>query len=318
MQRRHSLPSTGNATTHRGMFRENSGDRGRDHGSLRAGLFARVHLVCQQGFEDVNKRVSRLTANIPLFHGNLCPLSFVDVPDRAYIDGVLAIYELNRVEVVRDMFVWAYERSCGRHSAIRQSSGKPDPLHLRYRALVAELVAEVVRGNGQEGCDCPGSATCGGAGLTGGPGTLRRNREDRDHEPPRRQHRALPPAADRIPGVATRLALTGFEEDRERGLVDYVTPTCNVFEVTEERAFRSDRCKFQEVRPERLRLSCSTAPYPSSFSISDPTLSNRTSPKGFPSNMTPVDGTPVGRVSAGTSIRFPILVFRSASRFSAT
>ena len=114
-------------------------------------FFALVHFAYLQSFEDVNKRVSRLTANIPLIRGNLCPLSFVDVPERAYIDGVLAIYELNRVELLRDVFVWAYERSCARYSAVRQSLGEPDPFRLRHRALVAELVAAVVRtGMGRE------------------------------------------------------------------------------------------------------------------------------------------------------------------------
>ena len=108
-------------------------------------FFALVHLAYLQGFEDVNKRVSRLAANVPLIRGNLCPLSFVDVPERAYIDGVLAIYELNRVELLRDVFVWAYERSSARYSAVRQSLGEPDPFRLRYRALVADLVAAVVR-----------------------------------------------------------------------------------------------------------------------------------------------------------------------------
>ena len=108
-------------------------------------FFALVHLAYLQGFEDVNKRVSRLAANIPLIRGNLCPLSFVDVPERAYIDGVLAIYELNRVELLRDVFVWAYERSSARYSAVRQSLGEPDPFRLRYRTLVAEAVAAVVR-----------------------------------------------------------------------------------------------------------------------------------------------------------------------------
>ena len=108
-------------------------------------FFALVHLAYLQGFEDVNKRVSRLAANIPLIRGNVCPLSFVDVPERAYIDGVLAIYELNRIELLRDVFVWAYERSSARYSAVRQSLGEPDPFRLRYRALVAELVAAVVR-----------------------------------------------------------------------------------------------------------------------------------------------------------------------------
>ena len=107
-------------------------------------FFALVHLAYLQGFEDVNKRVSRLAANIPLIRGNLCPLSFVDVPERAYIDGVLAIYELNRVELLRDVFIWAYERSSARYSAVRQSLGEPDPFRMRYRALVAEVVAAVV------------------------------------------------------------------------------------------------------------------------------------------------------------------------------
>ena len=108
-------------------------------------FFALVHLAYLQGFEDVNKRVSRLAANVPLIRGNLCPLSFVDVPERAYIDGVLAVYELNRVELLRDVFVWAYGRSSARYSTVRQSLGEPDPFRLRYRTLIAEVVAAVVR-----------------------------------------------------------------------------------------------------------------------------------------------------------------------------
>ena len=108
-------------------------------------FFVLVHLAYLQGFEDVNKRASRLSTNISLIRDNLCPLSFVDVPERAYIDGVLAIYELNRVELLREVFVWAYERSSARYSAVRQSLGEPDPFRLHYRALIAELVAAVVR-----------------------------------------------------------------------------------------------------------------------------------------------------------------------------
>ncbi|MDE0055218.1 MAG: Fic family protein, partial [Gammaproteobacteria bacterium] len=36
--------------------------------------------------------------------------------------------------------------SSARYSAVRQSLGEPDPFRLRYRTLVAELVAAVVRG----------------------------------------------------------------------------------------------------------------------------------------------------------------------------
>lgn len=108
-------------------------------------FFVMVHLPYLQPFEDVNKRVSRLAANISLIRNNLCPLSFVDVPDRAYIDGMLGVYELNRVELMRDVFVWAYERSCARYSAVRRSLGEPDPFRLRYRDLIAETLSGIVR-----------------------------------------------------------------------------------------------------------------------------------------------------------------------------
>lgn len=109
-------------------------------------FFAMVHLPYLQPFEDVNKRVSRLAVNLPLIRLNLCPLSFVDVPERAYIDGILGVYELKRIELLRDVFVWAYDRSCARYSAVRRSLGEPDAFRLRYRTFVAEMVADVVRG----------------------------------------------------------------------------------------------------------------------------------------------------------------------------
>jgi Fic family protein len=54
-------------------------------------FFAMVHLPYLQPFEDVNKRVSRLAANIPLIRHNLSPLSFVGVPERAYLAATLAV-----------------------------------------------------------------------------------------------------------------------------------------------------------------------------------------------------------------------------------
>ncbi|OGR14889.1 MAG: hypothetical protein A2097_14665 [Desulfobacula sp. GWF2_41_7] len=56
------------------------------------------------------------------------------------------MYELNRIELLRDVFVWAYERSCARYSAVRQSLGEPDPFRLKYRELIAETVRGIVPG----------------------------------------------------------------------------------------------------------------------------------------------------------------------------
>ncbi|MEX2515390.1 MAG: Fic family protein [Gammaproteobacteria bacterium] len=108
-------------------------------------FFVMVQLPYLQPFEDVNKRVSRLAANLPLIRDNLCPLSFVDVPERAYVEGILGVYELNRIELLADVFVWAYERSCARYSAVRRSLGEPDAFRLRHRAIIAETVANIVR-----------------------------------------------------------------------------------------------------------------------------------------------------------------------------
>lgn len=109
-------------------------------------FFLMVHLPYLQPFEDVNKRVSRLAANIPLIKGNLSPLSFIDVPERAYIDALLGIYETNRIELLRDVFVWAYERSCQQYVAVRSQLVPPDTFRLRYRTALAEAVCAIVRG----------------------------------------------------------------------------------------------------------------------------------------------------------------------------
>jgi hypothetical protein len=108
-------------------------------------FFLMVHLPYLQPFEDVNKRVSRLAANIPFIRHNLCPLSFIDVPQQAYVDAMIGVYELNRVELLRDVFVWAYERSCQQYVAVKQNLVLPDIFRLRYRQVLTEVVAGIVK-----------------------------------------------------------------------------------------------------------------------------------------------------------------------------
>ncbi|MEM9480470.1 MAG: Fic family protein, partial [Verrucomicrobiota bacterium] len=52
-------------------------------------FFMMVQLPYLQPFEDVNKRVSRLAANISLVQRNLCPLSFTDVTQDDYVSALL-------------------------------------------------------------------------------------------------------------------------------------------------------------------------------------------------------------------------------------
>lgn len=108
-------------------------------------FFVMVQLPYLQPFDDVNKRTSRLAANIPFIKANLSPLSFTDVLRDIYTEAVLAVYELNRIELLKDVFIWAYGRSTLRYAAVRQSLGEPDPFRLRYRAALRQLVGDVIR-----------------------------------------------------------------------------------------------------------------------------------------------------------------------------
>jgi Fic/DOC family len=108
-------------------------------------FFVMVQLPYLQPFDDVNKRVSRLAANIPFIKGNLSPLSFAEVPRQIYTEAVLGIYELTRIDLLKDVFIWAYEQSAARYAAVRQILGEPDPFRLHYREQLRELIADLVR-----------------------------------------------------------------------------------------------------------------------------------------------------------------------------
>ena len=108
-------------------------------------FFVMVQLPYLQPFDDVNKRVSRLAANIPLIKANLVPLSFEDVPRELYTEAMLGVYEMTRIELLRDVFIWAYGRSAARYAAVRQSLGEPDPFRLQHRSALREVVGAVIR-----------------------------------------------------------------------------------------------------------------------------------------------------------------------------
>lgn len=51
---------------------------------------------------------------------------------------------MGRVELLRDLFIWAYERSTQEYVAIRQQLAEPDPLRLTHRSLIKDTVRAVV------------------------------------------------------------------------------------------------------------------------------------------------------------------------------
>ncbi|MFN7728231.1 MAG: Fic family protein [Bdellovibrio sp.] len=107
-------------------------------------FFSLVHLSYLQAFEDVNKRTARIAANIPLIKKNLNPLSFVDVDQETYIKSLLGVYENNNINLFRDLYLWAYRRSCQRYSAIQQGMGEPNLLKLKYRTEIQDIIRGII------------------------------------------------------------------------------------------------------------------------------------------------------------------------------
>jgi len=108
-------------------------------------FFVLVHLSYLQAFEDVNKRTARLACNIPFIKGNLCPLSFTDVPRDDYLAALLMIYEINNVEPMRELFTNAYLRSCKQYDAAKESLGEIDAYRIQYRTQRKAVMGQIIK-----------------------------------------------------------------------------------------------------------------------------------------------------------------------------
>jgi len=108
-------------------------------------FFLLVHLSYLQPFEDVNKRTSRLSCNIPFIKNNLCPLSFTDVARDDYTAAILAIYEKNDIEPMLELFIWAYFRSCEQYGIVKKSLGEIDVFRIQYRQQRKMIMGQIVK-----------------------------------------------------------------------------------------------------------------------------------------------------------------------------
>lgn len=113
---------------------------------LEAAFFLWVNLAYLQPFEDGNKRVSRVAANIPLMLYNQAPLSFLDVDREDYALAMMGVYEACDVSMAVDLFDWTYRRSQTKYKVVSESLGAPDPFRVKYREALNEAVGMVVRG----------------------------------------------------------------------------------------------------------------------------------------------------------------------------
>ena len=111
---------------------------------VEAAFFLWVNLAYLQPFADGNKRTSRLSANMPLMLHNCAPLSFLDVERTDYATAMLGIYEQRNVAAAVELFEFIYRRAIQKYSVLRASLAAPDPLRMRYRQALNELMQFVV------------------------------------------------------------------------------------------------------------------------------------------------------------------------------
>jgi Fic family protein len=113
------------------------------HDFYEQSFFLLVHLAYLQVFADVNKRTSRLSANIPLIKNNLVPLSFNGIDKDDYISAILAVYELNDVHPLAELYVFSYKRTCQEYSATLDVLGF-DEVRIRYRRERREMLRYII------------------------------------------------------------------------------------------------------------------------------------------------------------------------------
>jgi prophage maintenance system killer protein len=108
-------------------------------------FFLLIHLSYLQAFEDVNKRTARLSCNIPFIQYNLCPLSFIDVPQEDYFKSLLYFYETNQIEPALELFEWAYLRSCKQYDVVTESLGDIDTYRIQHRTDRKIAMGHIIR-----------------------------------------------------------------------------------------------------------------------------------------------------------------------------
>ncbi len=108
-------------------------------------VFLLAFIPYLQPFIDVNKRVGRLAANIPLLKANVCPMSYRDMDKERYTQGLLAFYELNRPEILARAYADAYERGVDRYAAIVEQGREVHPLEIQYFRELKQCVADYIR-----------------------------------------------------------------------------------------------------------------------------------------------------------------------------
>lgn len=114
-------------------------------------LFLMAFISYLQPFLDVNKRTGRLACNIPLLQNRLAPLSFLEMNKEKYVEGLLAFYELKRIDILKSAYVEAYVRSASRYDTYVATDVSALELEIRHRRDLYACVKAYVESSVQQG-----------------------------------------------------------------------------------------------------------------------------------------------------------------------
>lgn len=106
-------------------------------------LFLLIHIAYLQPFTDVNKRTSRLSANIPLIKNHLYPISFSKMSKDDYISAMLSIYENNDPSALAELYTFSSLFTAKEYNALLESMDFNDVL-MRFRTELRGLLREII------------------------------------------------------------------------------------------------------------------------------------------------------------------------------
>jgi len=103
-------------------------------------LFLMAFISYLQPFLDVNKRTGRLACNVPLLENGLAPLSFMEIDKEKYVEGLLAFYEINRIDLLKEAYIQGYVDSAARYDAYAGRDHKAVEFEVRRRTDIYACV----------------------------------------------------------------------------------------------------------------------------------------------------------------------------------
>jgi fido (protein-threonine AMPylation protein) len=98
-----------------------------------------------QPFQDGNKRVGRLSCNIPLLRAGLPPLSFIGVNKADYLTGLIVFYETAELSLLTEVIAEGYAQAAPSYAAALASRRNPRSVELRERHRIETAVRALIK-----------------------------------------------------------------------------------------------------------------------------------------------------------------------------